>query len=100
MNPFTETVWDVITDNPILFEELNAIMRQEYKPFLNYEQAFAANTHLLKQQMFEKFAKWLAWLPTLPIDQLGSALAEEAFELVEWGHIATLVKEHIAAASK
>lgn len=93
MDVFTLAVWGVITGSVELLEELHAIMRQEHKPFLNREQAFVANTHIMKQQMLEKFTKWLEWLPTLPIDQIGLALAEEAIEFVEWQYIAEKLQE-------
>jgi len=90
---FTQAVWGVISGSVELLEELTTIMRQEHKPFLTNEQAFEANTHILKQHMLEKFTKWLQWLPTLPIDQIGCALAEEAFEFVEWEQIAKQLQE-------
>jgi hypothetical protein len=99
VNPFTETAWEKISGSVELLEEVTAIMRHEYKPFLNHEQAFAANTNLLKQHMREKSTRWLEWLPTLSIDQVGGALAEEAFERVEWRHIAGLVQEQVAMKS-
>jgi len=95
MNPFTALVWDVIAENEELLEELTAIMRQEHKPFLTQEQAFTANTHILKSHLLAKFTKWLEWLPTLPIDQIGCALAEEAIGFVEWDYIAQQLREKI-----
>jgi hypothetical protein len=70
-------------------------MRQEHKPFLNEEQAFIANTNIVKQTMLERFNKWLEWLPTLPTDQIGSALAEEAMKLVDWQYIANKIQPQI-----
>ena len=46
VNGFTETVWDVITDNPELLEELTTMMGKDHKPFLSTEQSFQANAHL------------------------------------------------------
>jgi hypothetical protein len=88
MDLFTKALWSVIEDDEELLKELTAIMRQEHKPFLTFEQAFEANTHILKANILERFHKWLDWLPTLPIDQIGLALAEEAIEFVEWEKIA------------
>lgn len=99
MNCFTEAVWDVLIDNNELLAELTAIMEKEHKPFLNSEQAFEANTNLIKQHIEDRFTKWLQWLPTLPIDQIGCALAEEAFAFVEWDKIAKLVQKPIAPVS-
>lgn len=48
MNPFTKLVWDVITDYPEFLEQLTAIMKREYKPFLADEQAFQANAKMLE----------------------------------------------------
>ena len=93
MDLFTKALWGVIEDDDELLEELRAIMRQEHKPFLTREQAFEANTHILKANILERFSKWLDWLPTLPIDQIGLALAEEAIEFVEWDVIARQLQE-------
>ena len=91
MNVFTQAIWDVIAEDDELLVELGAIMRQEHKPFLNGEQAFKANTHIVKQTIVERFHKWLDWLPTLPISQIGLALAEEAMKFVDWESIATQI---------
>lgn len=99
MDIFTQAVWEVITGSTELLEELMAIMRKEHKPFLNSEQAFEANTHLIKQYIGDKFTKWLEWLPTLPIDQIGCALAEEAFEFIEWEHIAKRLQGDVVSAN-
>ncbi len=93
MDVFTQALWSVISGSVELLEELHAIMRQEHKPFLNKEQAFAANTNILKEHVLEKFGKWLEWLPTLPIEQIGLALAEEAIEYIEWDFIAQKLQE-------
>jgi hypothetical protein len=99
VDPFTQAVWGVISGSVELLEELHAIMRQEHKPFLSPEQAFVANTNIMKQQILEKFTRWLEWLPTLPIDQLGLALAEEAIECVDWQEIAEHLQEQSATVS-
>ena len=99
VNSFIETVWDAITDNPELIEELTTMMGKDHKPFLSTEQSFQANAHMLKQHMLDKLTRWVAWLPTFPIDQLGRALAEEAFEAVDWNHRAELVKERVEHAT-
>ena len=94
MNSFTETVWDVITENPELIEELTTMMGKDHQPFLSTEPSFQANAHRLKQHVLDKNT----WLPTFPIDQLGRALAEEAFEAVDWNQRAELVKERVEHA--
>ena len=99
MNPFTETVWDVITDYPQLLEELAAIMRKDHKPFLSGEQAFKANFHELHSHMEAELHKWFEWLPDTPINRIGGELALAGFDTVDWSHIAVLVQEHVAPAS-
>lgn len=100
MDTFTKAVWLVILDDEELLKELTDIMRQEHKPFLNAEQAFEANANIVKHIMLERFNKWLDWLPTLPIDQIGLALAEEAIEFVEWRVIAEHLKAQIASPTQ
>lgn len=92
MNVFTQAVWDVLEEDDDLLLELGAIMRREHKPFLKEAQAFEANTYMVKERMLEKFQKWLDWLPTVPIDQIGLALAEEAMKRVEWDLIAEKIR--------
>jgi len=92
MNVFTQAVWDVLEEDDDLLVELGNIMRREHKPFLNEAQAFETNTHIVKERMLERFHKWLEWLPTLPIDQIGLALAEEAVKRVEWDLIAEKIR--------
>lgn len=93
MNPFTKALWLVLMDDEELFQELTDLMRREHKPFLNEQQAFEANAAAVKHTLLERLNKWLDWLPTLPIDQIGCALAEEALGLIEW----TLVAERLKA---
>lgn len=100
MDVFTEAVWSVISGSVELLEELYAIMRQEHKPFLTKEQAFEANTNIMKQQMYEKFTRCLEWHPTLPVDQVGCALAEEAFEFIEWEYIAKRLQEGLCKSER
>ena len=99
MNPCTEAVWDVVTEHDDLFVELTAIMGKEHKPFLNEAQTFQANSNMLKQHLRAKFTRWIEWLPTTPIDVFGASLAEEAFELIEWEHLARLVQGNILQAN-
>lgn len=63
MNPFTELIWEVITDSPDFLKQLTAIMQREYKPFLSGEKAFQANAHELERCIREELDKWVEWLP-------------------------------------
>jgi hypothetical protein len=95
MNPFTALAWDVIHDSPVFLEQLTAIMKREYKPFLIGEQAFQANAKMLEQHIREELDKWYEWLPDTPINRIGGGLAVEMLDSVDWDHLARLVEEHI-----
>ncbi len=98
MNPFTEAVWDVMTDHPKLLEELSAIMQKKYEPFLPGDKAFSVNARELEQHMIAELTKWFEWLPETPICYLGGELAMAAMETVEWSLIAEFVLQRLAAA--
>ena len=93
MNPFTALVWDAIQDSPEFLEQLTAIMKREYKPFLAVEQAFQANAKILEQHVREELDKWYDWLPDTPINRIGGGLAVEMLDCVDWEHLARLVQE-------
>lgn len=93
MNDFTQAVWDVFGDQDALREELLALMKREHKPFFNLQQSFEVNVSAIKQVVQERFERWIEWLPTTPTDCLGAALAEEAFEQVDWQFIGALLLE-------
>ncbi len=97
MNPFTELVWDVITDCPEFLEQLTAIMKQDHKPFAfsSSEQAFQANAKMLEGYVREELDKWYEWLPDTPINRIGGGLAVEMLDSVDWDHLARLVQENI-----
>ncbi|MGH2493792.1 MAG: hypothetical protein ACRDIV_03725 [Ktedonobacteraceae bacterium] len=95
MNPFTALVWEIITDCPEFLEQLTAIMKREYKPFLAGEQAFQANAKMLEGHIREELDKWYDWLPDTPINRIGGGLAIEMVDCVDWEHVAQLVQEHI-----
>jgi hypothetical protein len=82
-------VWDVITDNPELLEELSAIMWKDRNPFLSGEQAFKANYHELQAHMQAEINKWFEWLLDTPINHIGGELTLAGFDTVDWSHIAT-----------
>jgi hypothetical protein len=95
MNPFTELVWDVVTGCPEFLEQLSAIMQREYKPFLEGEKAFQANTKMLEGYIRAELDKWYDWLPDTPINRIGGDLAVEMLDSVDWNHLARLVAENI-----
>ena len=94
----TEIIWDIITDNDELLEELTRIMRQEYEPFLPKEKATTVNTYKLEHYLREELTKWYEWLPDTPINQIGGELAMEALRNVDWRHIASLVLDRLQLA--
>lgn len=98
MNPFTVLVWDVIQDSPEFLEQLIAIMKREYKPFLSGEQAFQANAKALESHIREELDKWYEWLPDTPVNCIGGGLAVEMLDSVDWDHLARLVQESIVQA--
>jgi hypothetical protein len=93
MNPFTEAIWEVITDHPDYLKELTAILKREYKPFLSKEQAFRANAHALEAHIREEIDQWYAWLPDTPIHRIGGGLAVEMLDCVDWEQLAGLLQE-------
>lgn len=95
MNPFTELVWDVITDCPEFLEQLTTIMKREYKPFLSGEKAFQANAKILESHIREELDKWVEWLPDTPVNRIGGGLAIEMLDSVDWDHVARRVAEKI-----
>ena len=95
MNPFTRLVWGMITDCPEFLEQLSAIMKREYKPFLEGEQAFRANAIMLEQHIREELDKWYDWLPDTPVNRISGGLAIEMLDCVDWDHVAQLVQERI-----
>lgn len=95
MNPFTQLVWEVITDRPDFLETLTAIMKREYKPFLEGKQAFQVNAKMLEGHIREELDKWYDWLPDTLMNCIGGGLAVEMLDCVDWEHVAQLVQEHI-----
>ena len=95
MNPFTALVWEVVTDCPEFLEQLTAIMKREYKPFLAGEKVFQANAKMLEQHIREELDKWYDWLPDTPINRIGGGLAVEMLDSVDWDHLARLVQGSI-----
>ena len=95
MNPFTTLVWDMIQDSPEFLEQLTAIMKREYKPFLSGEKAFRANAKMLECSIKEELDKWNEWLPDTPINRIGGGLAVEMLDSVDWDQVARLVQEKI-----
>jgi hypothetical protein len=96
MNPFTELVWEVITDCPEFLEKLTAIMKREYRPFLTEaEVTFRVNTKMLEQYIREELDKWYDWLPDTPINRIGGGLALEMLDCVDYDHLARLVAQNV-----
>ena len=98
MSTITDTIWDIVTDNEELHAELTRIMCQEYEPFLTHDKATTVNTFKLESYFREEFTKWYEWLPDTAISQIGGELAMEAFRLVDWKHIASLILDELQAA--
>lgn len=99
MNPFTELVWDSLGDSPELLEQLSAIMKREYKPFLTGAQAFQANTTALEHHLREELDKWYEWLPDTSINRIGGGLAVGIIDLVDWDQVGRLVLENTLRAN-
>lgn len=95
MNPFTALVLDVIRNSPEFLEQLTAIMKREYKPFLSGEKAFQANAKMLECHIREELDKWYEWLPDTPINRIGGGLAVEMLDSVDWDHLARLMQGNI-----
>lgn len=93
MNPFTQLVWDVVTDCPEFLEQLASLMRREYTPFLTGEKAFQANARMLEQHLRQELDTWYDWLPETPINRIGGGLALEMLDCVDFDHLARLVQE-------
>ncbi|MGH2495968.1 MAG: hypothetical protein ACRDIV_14845 [Ktedonobacteraceae bacterium] len=90
MNPFTQTLWNVITDCPDFLAQLSTIMKREYKPFSfgTSEKAFQANVKMLEGYVREELDKWYEWLPDTPINRIGGSLVVEMLDCVDWDQVA------------
>jgi len=99
MNPFSETVWEVIQDSPEFLEQLQTIMRRDHRPFLEGEKAFQYSAKMLEGYIREELDKWYDWLPDSPVNKIAGGLAFEMLDCVDWDQVARLVQENILKAS-
>lgn len=102
MDTFTTAVWDVINEaiveDETLLADLKKILFKEYAPFLPTEQSLPVNTHALQAYFLDKLQQWCEWLPNTTINSIGSELALEAFQEVDWPSIAGELRKQLVPA--
>ncbi|HZS79174.1 MAG TPA: hypothetical protein VFA41_21360 [Ktedonobacteraceae bacterium] len=99
MNPYTQRLWELLLEQPLLLEQLTAIMRRSYEPFLSQERAFRVNACAIEQHLRDEFDLWYEWLPETPINALAGQCALALLDVVDWNTLARLVIQYEENAS-